>query len=261
MNTIIRNWTRQSTPRFRFFYAKTCPSISPSARRRFSSEPPLIITNSEQQLILDQAKQPQTSVSLQALMRTGRGEFLHKTFAEEEREKHAATQLVLIQVASFLRRELPIRLAHRIQDLEGVPILRDMESVLAVRDLYIKSFLEIMSFDNKIQTAEQEAAFALMLENIYERHSKVLVQMARGAYEFRKAVREEKGPGLELEEEIHHFLDRFYLCRIGIRVLIGQYLALRQPPVENYVGIICSKTSPYEIVKRAIGTLTCHSSS
>jgi pyruvate dehydrogenase kinase 2/3/4 len=194
-------------------------------------------------------------------MRTGRGEFLHKTFAEEEREKHAATQLVLIQVASFLRRELPIRLAHRIQDLEGVPILRDMESVLAVRDLYIKSFLEIMSFDNKIQTAEQEAAFALMLENIYERHSKVLVQMARGAYEFRKAVREEKGPGLELEEEIHHFLDRFYLCRIGIRVLIGQYLALRQPPVENYVGIICSKTSPYEIVKRAIGTLTCHSSS
>lgn len=39
---------------------------------------------------------------------------------------------------------------------------------------------------------------------------------------------------------------------IGIRVLIGQYLALRQPPVENYVGIICSVTSPYEIVKRAI---------
>jgi pyruvate dehydrogenase kinase 2/3/4 len=54
------------------------------------------------------------------------------------------------------------------------------------------------------------------------------------------------------QEETHAFLDRFYLCRIGIRVLIGQYLALRQPPVENYVGIICSQTSPYEIVKRAI---------
>lgn len=46
----------------------------------------------------------------------------------------------------------------------------------------------------------------------------------------------------------------FLLCctGIGIRVLIGQYLALRQPPVENYVGVICSVTSPYEIVKRAI---------
>jgi len=76
--------------------------------------------------------------------------------------------------------------------------------------------------------------------------------VARGAYEFRQAVREEKGHEYELEEETHLFLDRFYLCRIGIRVLIGQYLALRQPPVENYVGIICSHTSPYEIVKRAI---------
>jgi len=76
--------------------------------------------------------------------------------------------------------------------------------------------------------------------------------VARGAYEFRQAVRQEKGHEYELEEETHLFLDRFYLCRIGIRVLIGQYLALRQPPVENYVGIICSQTSPYEIVKRAI---------
>jgi pyruvate dehydrogenase kinase 2/3/4 len=103
---------------------------------------------------------------------------------------------------------------------------------------------------------QQEEAFAEAVEQIYERHSKVLVQMARGAYEFRQAVRANGGANsetqFELQEETHAFLDRFYLCRIGIRVLIGQYLALRQPPVENYVGIICSQTSPYEIVKRAI---------
>ena len=34
--------------------------------------------------------------------------------------------------------------------------------------------------------------------------------------------------------------------------MIGQYLSLRQPPVENYIGLICLKTSQYEIVKRAI---------
>ena len=76
--------------------------------------------------------------------------------------------------------------------------------------------------------------------------------MAQGAYEFRQAVREKKGQDYELEEETHQFLDRFYLDRIGIRVLIGQYLALRQPPVENYIGITCSQTYTYEIVKRAI---------
>lgn len=229
------------------------PGACGAARRcrRFSTQ--ALCSDSERQLIIKHALQPQTSVSLQALMRTGRGEFLTKTFAEQTLEQHAATELVLIQVAGFLRRELPIRLAHRIQDLEGAPVLRDMPSVKAVRDLYIKSFLELTSFDSKIQNSEQENAFARVIENIYERHSTVLIQMARGAYEFRNAVRQEKGREFELEEGTHDFLDRFYLCRIGIRVLIGQYLALRQPPVENYVGIICSRTSPYEIVKRAIG--------
>eukprot|EP00980_Cylindrotheca_fusiformis_P006331 scaffold1356_cov123-Cylindrotheca_fusiformis.AAC.12 len=208
-------------------------------------------------VINDHANQPQTSVSLQALMRTGRGEFLHKSFDEEklDNDQHTATELVLIQVASFLRRELPIRLAHRVRDLEGVPLMKDMGSVKQVKELYIKSLLELAEFDKNIETAEQEERFSRLVESIYERHSSVLVQMARGAYEFRNHVAKEKGNERDTfakMEETHAFLDRFYLCRIGIRVLIGQYLALRQPPVDNYVGIICSVTSPYEIVKRAI---------
>lgn len=86
-------------------------------------------------------------------------------------------------------------------------------------------------------------------------YSIYLSEMARGAYEFRNHVSKGGGDSREVfakMEETHQFLDRFYLCRIGIRVLIGQYLALRQPPVDNYVGIICGVTSPYEIVKRAI---------
>ena len=71
-------------------------------------------------LINDHAKQPPTSVSLQALMRTGRGEYLDRHFENVAIKEHTATELVLMQVASFLRRELPIRLAHRIHDLEKV---------------------------------------------------------------------------------------------------------------------------------------------
>jgi pyruvate dehydrogenase kinase 2/3/4 len=155
-----------------------------------------------------------------------------------------------------LRRELPIRLAHRIQDLERVPLMKDMASVKQVKDLYATSLMELAEFDSKITNAQQETEFSRLVENIYERHSKVLVQMARGAYEFRTYVSQHHGvdtkDGFSKMEETHAFLDRFYLCRIGIRVLIGQYLALRQPPVENYIGIICGVTSPYEIVKRAI---------
>ena len=74
-------------------------------------------------LINDHAKQQPTSVSLQALMRTGRGEYLDRLdrhFGHVAMKEHTATELVLMQVASFLRRELPIRLAHRVQDLEKV---------------------------------------------------------------------------------------------------------------------------------------------
>ncbi|KAL7472526.1 hypothetical protein ACHAXS_012901 [Conticribra weissflogii] len=251
-----------------------------------------------QELIQKHARQPQTSASLQTLMKTGRGEFLHKmsdrilcdddaaaspTASANAADASEATPLVLLQVAGFLRHELPIRLAHRIQDLSRVPLLAQMPSVQQVKDLYTTSFLEILSTTPKvISTSDEERNFARVLEHIYERHGSVLVQMARGAFELRAAIREGallpgdddgcEGEGskllppveerelkagrdaveFELMESTHAFLDRFYISRIGIRVLIGQYLSLRQPPVESYVGIICSRTSPYEIVKRAI---------
>jgi pyruvate dehydrogenase kinase 2/3/4 len=150
-------------------------------------------------------------------------------------------------------------LAHRIQDLDRVPFLRDMPSVLGVKHLYTQSYRDLIEFDDKIITSDYEERFSRLVESIYHRHSKVLVQMARGAYEFRDAIRlgqfsSALPPGKTYDhmESTHEFLDRFYLCRIGIRVLIGQYLALRQPPVPHYIGIICSQASPYEIVKRAI---------
>lgn len=137
--------------------------------------------------------------------------------------------------------------------------MSQMPSVINVKKLYTQSFLELTEFHDKILTATQEEEFSQLVELIYARHSKVLVQMARGAYEFRDAIRmgqfrelDATGSAFDQMEATHEFLDRFYLCRIGIRVLIGQYLALRQPPVDNYIGIICSQTSPYEIVKRAI---------
>lgn len=139
--------------------------------------------------------------------------------------------------------------------------MRDMPSVQGVKKLYLESFQELLKFPEHITTPTQEEDFALLVEGIYERHSRVLVEMARGAFEFRKGIQNgaiQLGGAhdgivhFDQMEETHQFLDRFYLCRIGIRVLIGQYLALRQAPVENYVGIICSKTSPYEVVSRAI---------
>jgi len=169
-----------------------------------------------------------------------------------------------MQVAGFLRRELPVRLAHRIQDLDQVPLLREMPSVKRVKETYVDSFLELSQMP-PVDTAEKERAFGARLENLYEKHANVLVDMARGAFELRKKCRNGDVQGqrqrqkreFELMDESHAFLDRFYMSRIGIRVLAGQYLALRhKPPTKEHIGLVCNTVCPYEIVNMAIADAT-----
>ena len=49
--------------------------------------------------------------------------------------------------AQFLHNELPVRLAHRVAELENLPFgLSDMPQVLDVRDWYVESFTELRQF-------------------------------------------------------------------------------------------------------------------
>jgi pyruvate dehydrogenase kinase 2/3/4 len=222
-----------------------------------------MMTDEVAELVEEYTKKKQTSASLDTLMRTGRGELLDRTRGEEFSflDEHLPNDQVLMQVASFLRKDLPVRLAHRIQDLDQVPSMRDMPSVQKVKNVYIDSFLALTS-QSKIRSPEEEAEFATLLENLYSKHSNVLMQMAQGAYELREAVKNGQIDGnmcaensqlvdFENFHECHKFLDRFYSSRIGIRVLAGQYLALREEPMPNYVGMIGTHTSPYELVQHA----------
>ncbi|CAG8525708.1 12843_t:CDS:2 [Racocetra fulgida] len=55
-----------------------------------------------------------------------------------------------------------------------------------------------------------------------------------------------------IDTDIQAFLDRFYMSRIGIRMLIGQHVALNQPSSRSdYVGIICTKTNIAQAVQEA----------
>jgi hypothetical protein len=189
------------------------------------------VPNDVAEMIHKHASRPQTSASLQTLMKTGRGEYLHKTYGDHDHNlsdnAKVATDKILRQVAGFLRHELPIRLSRRILDLDRVPHMKEMNSVKQVRDLYVTSFLELLSVDKQIKNMKQEEEFAAILESIYERHASVLVQMARGAFELRAAIRNgtvnhgsitSDGKNVvefDALEDTHAFLDRFYLSRIG----------------------------------------------
>jgi Mitochondrial branched-chain alpha-ketoacid dehydrogenase kinase./Histidine kinase-, DNA gyrase B-, and HSP90-like ATPase. len=210
-------------------------------------------------VLQEYSKKSQTRVSLQTLTRSARGEFLTKNASQARNtfsSKQQASPEVLMHSANFIRHEMPIRLARRIKDLDNVPYLKDMSSVQAVKDIYISSFLTLVR-EPLIDSNVREALFARKLDVLYERHSSVLVQMAKGAYELKDKIRQHQISELDTEcfehmNECHAFLDRFYISRIGIRVLAGHYLALRSRAMEGYVGLIYQYTSPYEIVKQAV---------
>lgn len=92
--------------------------------------------------------------------------------------------------------------------------------------------------------------FAQTLDQIKRRHDGVVTTVAQGILEYKR-----KRQRMQIDNNIQAFLDRFYMSRIGIRMLIGQHIALsdkghnRDP---NYVGIICTKTNVRDLAQEAI---------
>ncbi len=153
----------------------------------------------------------------------------------------------LLIAAHFLHQELPVRLAHRVRELESLPFgLSEMPSVRLVRDMYIESFRDLVELPH-LQSSEDELGFTHVIENIKQRHNNVVSIMAKGIQELKQALASEN-----LSPEIQEFLDRFYLSRIGIRMLIGQHIALHKGSGSGYVGLVCEKCSPSEVAREAV---------
>ncbi|KAJ3276592.1 hypothetical protein HDV01_004125 [Terramyces sp. JEL0728] len=214
-------------------------------------------------------------------------------FNETLVQSRTTSPYTLFSGAQFLKHELPIRLAHRVVELENLPHdLSKMPSVNVVKDWYTQSFKELQEFDDskfgipekyyknlnysyyynniKMDGYEQEMInynekFIACINNIKNRHSPTTITIAQGVIELKdhwKRTNSPLYPGsysdtglpvLPLPTAIQSFLDRFYMSRMGIRMLIGQHVAVSsKKQMENYVGIICTNTSIEEVVQDAI---------
>lgn len=156
----------------------------------------------------------------------------------------------LLISAQFLHKELPIRIARRAIELDSLPYgLSQKPAVLKVRDWYLDSFRDLRSFPD-IKDKKDELEFTQMIKMIKVRHNNVVPMMALGVQQLKKDL----NPKIDYEDldEIHQFLDRFYMSRIGIRMLIGQHVALHDPnPPPDCVGYIHTKMSPVEVARSA----------
>lgn len=160
------------------------------------------------------------------------------------------TQQNLLVSSQFLHRELAVRIARRVIDLECLPFgLSSKPAVLKVRDWYLDSFRDLRVFP-EIKDADDEIAFTKMIKLIKVRHNNVVPAMAMGVKQLKKDLYAGNFPSDP--QEIHEFLDRFYMSRIGIRMLIGQHVALHDPnPEPGCIGHINTKMSPMLVAQNA----------
>nr|DAD38432.1 TPA_asm: hypothetical protein HUJ06_009073 [Nelumbo nucifera] len=157
----------------------------------------------------------QTGVSLRYMME----------FGSKPTEKN------LLISAQFLHKELAIRIARRAIELENLPYgLSNKPAVLKVQDWYLDSFRDLRCFPG-IKDTSDELAFTEMIKMIKVRHNNVVPMMALGVQQLKKDSTPKVKFVPEGLDEIHQFLDRFYMSRIGIRMLIG-YIHTKLSPVE-----------------------------
>ncbi|XP_033963307.1 pyruvate dehydrogenase (acetyl-transferring) kinase isozyme 2, mitochondrial [Pseudochaenichthys georgianus] len=122
---------------------------------------------------------------------------------------------------AFLRQELPVRLSNIMKEINLLPDrLLTTPSVQTVQSWYIQSLLEILEFLDKSPDDHKVLGdFVDTLVSIRNRHNDVVPTMAQGIIEYKEAFSHDTVTNLNTE----YFLDRFYMSRISIRMLINQH--------------------------------------
>jgi len=156
-----------------------------------------------------------------------------------------------LKYAQFIWDELPIRVAHRITELTNLPYnLSLMPSIQAVRELYIENFKHMINEVKRPETVEDDLKYVEFVQDHLERLASVIPMVAQGIRE----MREYSGMTEDQMHEcpfINDFLDRFFLSRVGTRVLTAQYVAIHKPAQPGSVGIIDTQLSPKQVILRA----------
>ncbi|KAF0302080.1 [Pyruvate dehydrogenase (acetyl-transferring)] kinase isozyme 4, mitochondrial [Amphibalanus amphitrite] len=124
----------------------------------------------------------------------------------------------------FLRQEVPVRLANIMREIQLLPeSLLTQPSCRTVCEWYMQSFNDILRFEETGPPTDSVLRdFCETLITIRNRHSSVVQTMAEGVIEMKQSVKLDTST----ENNIQYFLDRFYMSRISIRMLINQHTLL-----------------------------------
>ncbi|XP_051704474.1 pyruvate dehydrogenase (acetyl-transferring) kinase isozyme 1, mitochondrial isoform X1 [Oryctolagus cuniculus] len=151
----------------------------------------------------------------------------------------------------FLRQELPVRLANIMKEISLLPdnLLRT-PSVQLVQSWYIQSLQELLDFkDKSAEDAKAVYDFTDTVIRIRNRHNDVIPTMAQGVIEYKESF----GVDPVTSQNVQYFLDRFYMSRISIRMLLNQHSLLfggkGSPSHRKHIGSINPNCNVVEVIK------------
>jgi len=128
--------------------------------------------------------------------------------------------------------------------------LANMQSVQMVNSWYEQSFQNILEFE-KADANDQSTLtrFTEVLDKVRNRHAPVVERMAEGVLEMPK-------PSPENAAHIEYFLNRIYMNRIGIRMLINQHTLIFGNELTSsprHIGAIDPKCDVLSVAEDAYG--------
>ncbi|KAH8105831.1 alpha-ketoacid dehydrogenase kinase [Cristinia sonorae] len=161
----------------------------------------------------------------------------------------------LIKSANYVRTELPVRIAHRLRDMQALPyVVVTQEGVAKVYELYWTAFDKFRRYP-QINTLEENDAFCAFLRTILDEHSTVIPSLSLGL--------SLSSPYLA-PDRLDSFMRRMLVSRISRRVLAEHHVALSQAfqrgregkvPSGAPVGIIHTGLNVKESIERCAAYL------
>jgi pyruvate dehydrogenase kinase 2/3/4 len=177
------------------------------------------------------ARQRATAVSLRDLFKYG----------------NRPSPSVRLQNAIFLQRELPIRMAQRVEELKTLPFgLHQSRPIVQVIDWY-SGFVDSLLSMPPLQSCEDEQAFTATIETMLQTPDLVVVMLSSALLEVDHA-------GATRSQQLSFLqsvFDRFFTARIGLRFLMEHHINSNHPQPDGWAGVIQANFNPVDVIREA----------
>ncbi|KAL7797503.1 branched-chain alpha-ketoacid dehydrogenase [Trichoderma ceciliae] len=169
------------------------------------------------------------------------------------------TESRLISSANYVRTELPVRIAHRIRDMQKLPyVVVTNRHVEEVYKLYYNAFDTFRKL-KEIKTLEDNEKFCQVISQNLKGHLTVIPKLAMGILEC---------GGLMDPKELDHFMNVILRSRISRRVIAEQHLSLTEAfnspyfspgaklSESDFIGEVFIKCSAKDVISRCAKAVT-----